>query len=374
MIPLIRFEYAGKVWERIKILSPHVGFVLILIVYLCIGSIVFGLIEKPNAKKCESENRRLVAKKQRELLIKIDRYKMDGRTLNEAQKEFDSFIREIYKIYKKNGSKFLYSINDGDGSWNFMQAFFFGLTTILSIGYGADVPVTFQGRIFCLIFVVIGLPLTMVTLANVAKFLSQLITWIYTCSLIKFSKLTDRFYQILDRVSESSRNSKFITRIRRNSSIGSKNCDEKMAQLLWDNLDQASVVRVPIWLMFTLILLYICLGALTFGPLENWSFAESFYFSFVSVFAVGFGDLTPKNPAYLWWACFYVLGGLVLATTCIDAVGVHYANDIHNVGRRLRRTNPIGWLKIMQEKRLRAMKRQSVWNMFQIVAAVSQVK
>lgn len=40
--------------------------------------------------------------------------------------------------------------------WSIVQAIFFCSTVITSIGYGSLVPVTFKGRIFCMLYALIG--------------------------------------------------------------------------------------------------------------------------------------------------------------------------------------------------------------------------
>ena len=45
-----------------------------------------------------------------------------------------------------------------DLKWNFHDAFFFAGTIATTIGYGRNVPETKTGKIFCLGFVVVGIP------------------------------------------------------------------------------------------------------------------------------------------------------------------------------------------------------------------------
>lgn len=46
-------------------------------------------------------------------------------------------------------------------------------------GYGNPVPVTRFGRMMCIVFSLFGIPLTLVTIADIGKFLSEHLIWIY---------------------------------------------------------------------------------------------------------------------------------------------------------------------------------------------------
>lgn len=57
--------------------------------------------------------------------------------------------------------------------------------------------------------------------------------------------------------------------------------------------DKLSKVVVPLWLVFTTMLGYLMGGAVLFTVWEGWGFFESFYFCYVSLATIGFGDLFP---------------------------------------------------------------------------------
>lgn len=59
-----------------------------------------------------------------------------------------------------------------------------------------------------------------------------------------------------------------------------------------DELDKEDV---PVLLVFTILLLYIAFGGVLFALLESWTYVDAFYFSFVSLTTIGFGDLVPDR-------------------------------------------------------------------------------
>lgn len=50
--------------------------------------------------------------------------------------------------------------------WTIPQAIFFASTVCTTIGYGNIVPNTFEGRLFCIFFALIGIPFTLTVIAD----------------------------------------------------------------------------------------------------------------------------------------------------------------------------------------------------------------
>lgn len=71
---------------------------------------------------------------------------------------------------------------------------------------------------------------------------------------------------------------------------------------------------------------------------ESWSFVDAFYFCFVTVTTIGFGDIVPQNVTFLPATLAYIVIGLIITTMCIDLVGTAYIRDIHQYGRSLGRS------------------------------------
>ncbi len=71
-------------------------------------------------------------------------------------------------------------------------------------------------------------------------------------------------------------------------------------------------------LMFSAVAL-LALGTVVFRWLEDWSWVDSFYFSAVAVTTVGFGDLSPSTDGAKLFTVLYILLGISIFATALDA-------------------------------------------------------
>jgi len=61
--------------------------------------------------------------------------------------------------------------------------------------------------------------------------------------------------------------------------------------------------NLPVSVAFIVLVIYIIFGAIVFCFEEGWGFFESFYFVFISMSTIGFGDFVPKvrrRPLFMY--------------------------------------------------------------------------
>lgn len=63
----------------------------------------------------------------------------------------------------------------------------------------------------------------------------------------------------------------------------------------------------------------VAVGTITYRLLEDWSWVDSLYFSVVAITTVGFGDLTPSSDASKLFTVAYILTGIGIITTYLNA-------------------------------------------------------
>ncbi|KAM9467109.1 potassium channel subfamily K member 17-like [Clarias gariepinus] len=171
--------------------------------------------------------------------------------------DMGTFIDDISKYGMS-----LKSNKTAGGFWKFTSSAVFAAAVVTTIGYGNIVPTTIQGRVFCVIFAIFGIPLNMVVLNQVGKYMLAI-----------------------------ERN--FCTM------IAKKTSHQKFVLV---SLHFASFIGSGI--------LYLVVPMVFFQQYEDWSLTEGMYYCFITLSTVGFGDFVAAyNPdeAYpVWYG--YIIG------------------------------------------------------------------
>ncbi|KAK7076983.1 hypothetical protein SK128_001990 [Halocaridina rubra] len=175
------------------------------------------------------------------------------------------------------------------GRWHYTQSLFFSATVLTTIGYGNIAPSTPGGRLFCMIFALVGIPLNVSVIAVIGEGLASALP-----------------LGALEQLMPESIRAFCVLQMKRGKL-------KTVATIL-------STVSILVG--------FISLGGVIFMTLEEWTFMESFYFCFISTTTIGFGDLVPgRTPMSLVCCTLYVLVGLALTSTVFELVRRQYASS-----------------------------------------------
>ena len=89
-----------------------------------------------------------------------------------------------------------------------------------------------------------------------------------------------------------------------------------------DYLEIDDEFNLPISLAIIILMIYLLVGAIIFWSTERWTLLQAFYFVFISMSTIGFGDYVPSNQNLMLAAFIYLLFGLALTSMCINVVQI----------------------------------------------------
>ncbi|GBM45549.1 Potassium channel subfamily K member 6 [Araneus ventricosus] len=237
--------------------------------YLAFGGYIFCLIEAPEEAK------------QQERILKIKSNLMT--TYPDVP---EAAINHLYEQLSAAGVKGIVLANT-TAKWTYGNAFLFSMTLLTTIGYGHLSPTTQLGKIVCMAYTAVGIPITLMILALHVDLLTS-ISNVYKANL--FRRLG---YQ-----------NPFCVR----------------------SLHFLSV------LVFIIVGTFI-LPAWVFYYLETaWSYLDSIYFCFISLTTVGLGDFVPATAAhpqieiYRFLATMYLFMGVTVVMFMMGLATDYYQN------------------------------------------------
>uniref|UniRef100_A0A1I8I072 Ion_trans_2 domain-containing protein n=1 Tax=Macrostomum lignano TaxID=282301 RepID=A0A1I8I072_9PLAT len=169
--------------------------------------------------------------------------------------------------------------------WKFYGAFYFSTTLITTIGYGHSTPKTRTGKVVCMLYSLVGIPLCIVMFQSIGERLNALITF--------FLRSLKRLFRC-------------------------KNTDVSQTNLI--------VVSINIG---TLVL---AAGAALFSHYESWNYLDSVYYCFITLTTVGFGDMVAlqkndqlKNrPDYVLFSLVFIMAGLTVVSSAMNLMVLRF--------------------------------------------------
>ncbi|KAG5892799.1 hypothetical protein JTB14_032673 [Gonioctena quinquepunctata] len=152
-------------WKKLRLKSAlqHVGLLLALMCYTLVGGLIFRRLEYPaELSRIKHFNTSMLYKRQ---------YLIDFIINNTHTSNMDYLIsKELLEYEKLLQDSFVAGIprfpEDDLEKWTTLKAVFFSSTVLTTIGYGHIVPMTTEGRAFCMVFALVGIPLTLTVIAD----------------------------------------------------------------------------------------------------------------------------------------------------------------------------------------------------------------
>eukprot|EP00112_Aurelia_sp_Birch-Aquarium-sp1_P007109 Seg1776.1 transcript_id=Seg1776.1/GoldUCD/mRNA.D3Y31 product="Potassium channel subfamily K member 9" protein_id=Seg1776.1/GoldUCD/D3Y31 len=229
------------------------------VTYMLVGAAVFSALEYDKDQEERKKYMQIYRRLQRE-------YNISKADMNELAKYLHKRKHVEYALEP----------------WSFAGSVYFTAVTITTIGYGHSVPRTFLGKLFCILYAMIGVPLNLTMFQAIGERMGVLLSF-----SIKKLKIC----------------------------LNMKNTEVSLVQLV--------AVGLVLWIVS------LCAGAALFSRFEAWDFFTSLYYFFVTLTTIGFGDLVAlqevkhertrdKKTMYIAATMIMIYVGLTIASSVIN--------------------------------------------------------
>ncbi|XP_043092797.1 potassium channel subfamily K member 15 [Puntigrus tetrazona] len=235
--------------------------ILCMFSYLLVGAAVFDALES----ETESARKRMLEQRRSDMKRKY-RFSEDD-------------YREIERVVLQAEP------HRAGRQWKFAGSFYFAITVITTIGYGHAAPGTDAGKVFCMFYAVLGIPLTLVMFQSLGERMNTFVRY------------------LLSRI-------------------------KKCLGLHRTEISMENMVLVG----FLSCLGTLCVGAAAFSHFEGWTFFHAYYYCFITLTTIGFGDfvalqkkedLQEKTP-YVVFSFMYILVGLTVIGAFLNLVVLRF--------------------------------------------------
>ncbi|CAL2045461.1 unnamed protein product [Caenorhabditis brenneri] len=241
----------------------HVGLILVCILYVHIGALFFMYYESPEEERVLKKSSKKFDNLRETFLNNVERVRLeDGsneRRVNESvSRLIDDYSKHLMKLFTNPIAAnmfdcLFYSKTNYTPLWTTDSSLLFTATTIIPVGYGYIAPLTSTGRLVLCIYAAFGIPLALVMMSDVGKFFAD--------AFVKF------FHE--------------------------------------------NITAFMIVLLFLLVA-YSMIGGIAYSKVVGVSMIEGIYFSTITIFTIGYGDISPAVPVYV--VIIFIVFGVALVT------------------------------------------------------------
>lgn len=267
MVRCFASGWCSRLVERHQAKISFAVLIIGYVLYLLIGASIFSAVELPYERRLHEE-----------IIIARQNFLKDHVCVSDERLE-----KLLARALEANNYGVSVVRNDNLHNWDFISSLFFASTVLTTTGYGHTVPLSDGGKAFCIVYLVLGIPATLLLLSAVVQRIMVVVT--------------RRPVAYFHRRWAMSRT--------------------KLATI------HAACLTV------LMALLLVIFPALVFTSVEeDWSFLESLYFCFISLTTIGLGDYVPgenhsqedtsHRQVYRLAITVYLLLGLVCMLVVVE--------------------------------------------------------
>uniref|UniRef100_A0A1I8NSM8 Potassium channel domain-containing protein n=1 Tax=Stomoxys calcitrans TaxID=35570 RepID=A0A1I8NSM8_STOCA len=368
---IMKSQHPAQLKEISKLRNKCFAHTVVLILLVGFGGLMFRYTEgaSEDIYKCE------VRKVKRDFVDHLwsNSHRMreeDWKTL--ARQKLRKFEEELHAMGAMGIRYF-----PGQRSWNFVNCILYCWTVITTIGYGHITPKTTLGQSLTIAYAIIGIPIFLILLADFGKLFTRIIKFMWgyvrrlyytgTCRKIrKQQQLRDAMNGVSMVYDAAIRRPSQFFGITAESDVESQMSDinrsshpETPTSPYPETIVVDDEFNLPISLASLLLITYILLGAFVYHLWEDWTYMESFYFVFISMSTIGFGDLVPDHPIFMMCSIIYLVFGLALTSMFINVVQIKLSDTFKDASAKIGATIGFGVPSELGEEELQTAKTPS---------------
>ncbi|XP_059489329.1 uncharacterized protein LOC132204695 isoform X1 [Neocloeon triangulifer] len=344
-------------WEKLKIEANRCFCAFVILFLFCgFGGFVFRFIESTFEQFYKCGVKRVKRDFIENLWVKSQQLR---------EEEWKSMARrKLWEFEDQLQVAFDAGINtySGKRSWSFLNSVVYCITVVTTIGYGHIVPSTNTGRAVTIIYAIFGIPLFLILLADFGKMFTRAMKFLWAFVRRLYYTGSCRKVRHTGPVQDMMKGVQMVYDIARfqkkpgdtngtNRGINGADPEEagaQMQELLGvpgtggepptpapSNFCIDDEFNLPISVAFVILVIYILVGASLYCIWEEWSFFEAFYFVFISMSTIGFGDYVPNHPMFMMGSIVYLVFGLALTSMCINVVQVKLSDSFRQASSKI---------------------------------------
>lgn len=311
-----RLHYAYKQYH-VKYLFP----LFFIMFYMLLGAFLFYFLESSTAEKVAADEDYKYRRERRLLLLRMEEIVRDESAKRRGYRQ--KALREAVDNYEK---KLNFAVNN-ESQWTLASAMYYAGTLFTTIGYGDIACSTTAGRIMTVVYSCIGIPLMLITLNDLGKFLYTNINgcvkglddFVSYLGVMRICRRTATTSSKADEIItlEAGETATNVEVSSVTSELGSEHNESDIEEELEELTPRMSV---KVALGITIGWIFFCSSL--FRIWEDWTYGESCYFMFISLSTIGLGDISVKRRDMMVLCFVFVIVGLSLVSMCINVVQV----------------------------------------------------
>lgn len=343
----------GFCLKTVKFLFSHIGLCGMVCAYSVAGGFIFRHLEQTNEKEeCMKAMHSYYPMQDSTVYKMWEIAKSYAHVVENYDSEFlaTADIKHQLELFQKSVTELGYSgenctlMGEEDGpayKWSFAGALLFSVTVITTIGYGNIAPKTYWGRLVCIAYALLGIPLMLLCLANIGDVMADIFRYVYS-NICCCGCCRRRERVSVSNATTPDLNTPEAWKAQYNSGGGPVIIDDYEDD---EYIDEK--ISVPLTVTLGVIAAYIFMGAILFGNWEGWEALDASYFCFVTISTIGFGDMVPgtsamesgfkdtKDQVKMILSAIYMLLGLALLSMCFSLIQEEIATKFKWIGEKL---------------------------------------